>query len=1024
MAFKRIQLRGISRTPSDRMSEDGGLAESLNLQLDNTESSPSPLPLDVTADYGLPDTFVGDIIYLHKTPNYSNAIVSTETDEGTRVGVYDETETSGVKAFIVLNAGVEIKDITSIGNTIVLCSDNDMWFALYKDKEYHLLGNQVPFPSIELYNGPVTRNNGLYGEGTESLYVAENTTRASMIDAGQTVTADWQKFSKTVWNDWDAKTGENKNADVLRTIKVLWSAIDAIIDRNNDNSVFSHPIWAKYALKLYDGSYIDSDPFLIGAGGLPYATIKGYTSNTNEYRGLFASLHNTYQLFAKMFSPESGDVLQDWTDIVTEICFFISLDIDPATIDKSRNRAEVISVTEGTDANGKTYNAEIKLGQWDEKDIEDTYLSRSQYYLCKSISLTKHGEYNTDDMDTLKAGMQFDDINNHMSATDRVSNGVTLEASYLARHRLIAENIMSYNSRTIFSNVRQVLSSGPASLTGKRAIYDFGDNTKPEYIQLPNGAPRYKFKYYIKSESGETYTVISRDYNGTTNEIGPTYDTILGNQYAGRGYIPTFDWLSYPDPRCYRVDVYVSTGKCTWFPMYSHPYLPCAYYFFGPGKDLYSAVLERLAEVSAQWTDAEEKIEQIDGKIYQSEVSNPFVIPASGRITVGAGKILNIATTTKPISTGQFGQFPLYAFGTDGIYALSTNSDGSLSSSSPLSMEVVVSKEVVTPIDQAIVMVTARGVQILMGGDIQPISPDMLGQHYSLAEDSEVVTLLKSGKWASLANVIVDNTPFMRFMATARCSYDYNGSRLIFFNAGKDSQGMDYDYAYVYRLATKTWHKMSTPQGFRFIRTLNSYPDSEAVFEQLTAKSGVYPHKIFRFSTVLDVTSEQESPSCIITRPIDFDEPDVLKTINHLRIRGSYKRYECQLKFSTSLLEDNIEQILEATGYTHLFTSDDIAMLQRQGTLVKDVRKEDVDDLNAAIVEEGIENLQLIRTEQPRVAYMLLASQDGINYKRIGSLRGKSWKMFRIVILASLKPYERISWIDFEYESRFKNRLR
>ena len=54
---------------------------------------------------------------------------------------------------------------------------------------------------------------------------------------------------------------------------------------------------------------------------------------------------------------------------------------------------------------------------------------------------------------------------------------------------------------------------------------------------------------------------------------------------------------------------------------------------------------------------------------------------------------------------------------------------------------------------------------------------------------------------------------------------------------------------------------------------------------------------------------------------------------------------------------------------------------------------------------------------------MLLASQDGINYKRIGSLRGKSWKMFRIVILASLKPYERISWIDFENESRFKNRL-
>lgn len=182
---------------------------------------------------------------------------------------------------------------------------------------------------------------------------------------------------------------------------------------------------------------------------------------------------------------------------------------------------------------------------------------------------------------------------------------------------------------------------------------------------------------------------------------------------------------------------------------------------------------------------------------------------------------------------------------------------------------------------------------------------------------------------------------------------------------------------------------------------------------------------MYKWSTILDVVDEKtEVTGIIITRPIDFDEPDVLKTINHLRIRGSCKSRECRLRLNTSLIASSIKDILERTGYSYLFTDDDIMKLQRQETLVKNISKEDVDGLNAAILEQGIENVQFIRTEVQKVEYMLLASQDGMKYKRIGSLRGKSWKMFRIIILATLRPYERISWIDFEYESRFKNRLR
>ena len=45
--IKQIQLRGISRSPSDRMTEDGGCAESLNVQLEQQELAPMLTPKKV-----------------------------------------------------------------------------------------------------------------------------------------------------------------------------------------------------------------------------------------------------------------------------------------------------------------------------------------------------------------------------------------------------------------------------------------------------------------------------------------------------------------------------------------------------------------------------------------------------------------------------------------------------------------------------------------------------------------------------------------------------------------------------------------------------------------------------------------------------------------------------------------------------------------------------------------------------------------------------------------------------------------
>ena len=67
-----------------------------------------------------------------------------------------------------------------------------------------------------------------------------------------------------------------------------------------------------------------------------------------------------------------------------------------------------------------------------------------------------------------------------------------------------------------------------------------------------------------------------------------------------------------------------------------------------------------------------------------------------------------------------------------------------------------------------------------------------------------------------------------------------------------------------------------------------------------------------------------------------------------------------------------------------------------------------------------------VRGQFPKgaVKFILLGSNDGVNFSTISTLRGKSWKLFRMIILADLDPTDRISWVDVQYETRFTNKLR
>jgi hypothetical protein len=103
-----------------------------------------------------------------------------------------------------------------------------------------------------------------------------------------------------------------------------------------------------------------------------------------------------------------------------------------------------------------------------------------------------------------------------------------------------------------------------------------------------------------------------------------------------------------------------------------HPALNGAYYF----KELPNApAVLPSATGTAPSPINNGETETLDSTVLQSEPNNPFVIKSTGDASVGTGQIVGICSNTKAISQGQFGQFPVFVFTTDGIYTMSVNSD-------------------------------------------------------------------------------------------------------------------------------------------------------------------------------------------------------------------------------------------------------------------------------------------------------------------------------------------------------------
>ena len=928
MPIKQLQLRGISRTPSDRATADGGCAESLNVHIDQQETAPTLPPLDISSDIFPATMPAGEkkhvIRFIHKMKGIVNYIGFHPTDRtfraygdtlsATIAGTdYDGLDIMGGAA---LGEGESLTYVTSIGNTLIVYSDAKPYYFLFKDGRYVALGNAIPQPAVEIASVPFATE--------ESVIPLIKVEEGSL--AGNSNVSEWNHA---------AQPEDGNHDEFVGTVDNIWAVVTGMTNHFRQKGVFCAPFFIRYALRLYDGKYIyTSSPILCGgAAGADWftATLDG---NPPIYE-TFTAYYFTKVAFNNLFKVyvRGSFAGQSWGDLVKSIDFFASTPIYTPAVDAQGvgMKADYTFTFEGMDEDTR------------DKTIKDAVLSKGQFYKVASVDVA-----NTVDMADLESGrytIAASDTTNGeaLPLQDELPDGYRDGNQYIP-----SSGAQNYNNRLMLVGSTETLSRGDMFLSGQVAAAA-GSSSSPEFYRY---ALRYKI---VDSLTGESHYVFAHYYDGGKQmypacyvEHGGTVRTGLchGDDIpSARLYRPCqpYAWLSYPDTRCKQVEVFYYTVSGTYeqigkaIPMEAHPLLECAYAFLGFGvslRDLANSTKYQATAASRFYEDDTRVIESRN-KLYLSEFENPFLFPA-GNILTFPDDIVGVAGITVPLSEGQVGDFSVYAFTEGGIRSLIPTAEGTFAATMahPNLSRHIAKAGTILSLEQSIIFTTERGVMMLSGGSVTELSRNMVGRHYIL--EQEVRAMLLSSEWQGILGPTNDGDPFMAFMASARPAYDNNGARLIFFAPAKQ-------YQYVYMLETQTWHKAYTSIANPVI--LNSYPDC------LVSWNPNNNPTVLDFTTALaDYPADAPVRGIIATRPFDLDAPDIRKAIRSIRIRGDYNRGDVQ--------------------------------------------------------------------------YILLGSMDGHSWKRLSSLRGGSYKLFRLVMLTNLTPTERISWIDVDYETRLTDRLR
>lgn len=979
MTAQNIQFRGIRHTPSDITGQDGDLLDCVNLVHEDGELKPIAMPEKSSIAVPTYQTRPYTLAHIHNTIDGDMFVFVYNANGESRIRIRNA---SNVDQLSPVPKALEetVKWVQSVGNTLIVGTDKSIHYVLYKGTivGYKWLGDSLPRPVIDFqleYGELISQS----APTPQTLYRKE-----TEVSDGLNLCAPGVALNvEQVWNAAWGYQGNNNRKSSKNVRDNVLSKIATITKTAKDRNQFLYPFFIRYALRLYDGSYVcQSQPILMLPSTMVnpleatinfYGDPSWYNNDQSHYVEIRCNIYlyglpSRLKFKIKKFVGIDGSVVEseavdEWSDIIKGVDLFCSSQI--SQVDNSWLQSDEAfngytysgiklqypnneNYNADADWLGFSYTADWKRSVYQSTSNEigsgpggllsyltipsknaDDYLKELEttklFYLAKSYKLAAF-KNNIDN-----ANWIYFDENVDWGTLTSIESARTLPDDYVSRWRIAAETGHTYNKRLILGNIKAELP----------LWYPITDN------KINTTFPAISVQLRFEIEKNGKTIIVAADKNG-----------LAGYRFG--------HYIYYPDPDCKRVIIsavmtITSTlirTKIKEIPMVEHEGLNGAYAIMPDLKSLFEWLIGTTSDDITLPTQSADRYYPMRNSIAMAEVANPFTWQAENFKEAGNGSVIDLAPNMMEVSSGQWGQYPLYVFTTDGIYAFGINNDGTLGTSLPVSSDVLLipqgmTKPSLIQTNQMLVFLTNRGVMGLQGTKVQPLSLVMNGRHFNAKDDLGNDVVYGSGVIASIMNEAYDTTPFHDFMLGGYLAYDYTHNRVLLLNA-------DVNFQYVLSLDNLLWSRLviydnleQDPGSGRSVGMVNVIRMSAAVSNYTEMYLQGEDHHLYITN---NVTEENISDSLyqygyFITRPMRFGTDD-FKSITRLLHR-----------------------------YTHY-------------------------------------------AERSDVKLAIYASRDGVRYHRITTLRGMSWRYYIFVVYTCLKPNERYSYMTVDFEPRLTNKLR
>lgn len=870
---KDIRFTGYTAVPSDYECSDGELTQAYNL-INEDGAYKSLLAPKVVFNLGENHS----VIYVHKATTYTHYIIIDTTNKKLLWTIDGSNFTD-----LYSVGDKELYQVAGVGNTLIALTNEGMSYFLWKGDTsgYLFLGNEIPELPISF---------GLQGEmqrTDEFTLEFDNLSWETKIKEGGSSYVSYNEF-----------TDENKKKI---TSQVLAKVNKFIADRSTNKGKFIFPFLVRYAYRLYDGNLIrHSAPVLMvcSTSCAPIVLWRHIYGKNGLNRADVRVVGMLHSLDYAVIKQSDIDLLKDWTDIVKSVDIFVSKPIYTYdqngecdkffnydeygneawgySICKHTNQAAdktkyplryqkkdmgyLYQMTFDKDNLGTRPGGILGLPRKDSSTVKEDVRNCSNFYFLESIKIEQ--------LTTTRTLLNIEE-----DYLQSLVNREVMTDDYDSHDKIIPKYAFGYNARVNLANIRKKLFDG----FNAGAMLPFTDG-------------------YVKHWSDTSPTILDKIINISVYVFikQDGRDIIVHGEAGVFGYENPVLFLYYPNGNAYKAIVTAWDYFGTFYevPLERHAFLNGAFYYGG-----WNDLEKRTYNSPTTSSDAERTIE-IPNKIYTSEVNNPFYFPVTGINTVGTGKILGISTAAKALSQGQFGQFPLYAFTDEGVWALEVNSSGGYSAKQPITRDVCISSDSITQIDTAVLFATDRGIMEISGSQTQCLTDIINGNDFFSLD-----------RLPGLAKLYPDGIPqvdctFSEFRKGSRMAYDYVNQRIVVFNANKD-------YAYVFSMKSKLWGIVASS----LTSAINSYPNAYAMAKIKTVGSDGKQEVTNNCLVDLSRSTETHQKGLLVTRPIKLDVASMLKTFDTVFLRGLFDKGKVQVVLYGS--RDNINWHLVHSAKEH-----------------------------------------------------------------------------------------------------------